>query len=322
MPSVGANHVEYARGATEVVVPGEMSADFVAAAAALHPLLRRVLVDDHVDNDDAALVELLGCTRLTTTRRVLHRRGAISAAGCAALRLAVDAQRDVTRDSVDNMAQHQLNIDADRLTALIGRPEVQALWRIADELLATQRADANVRAKATGQKLSAATLEATDAADGGFNVDGFVRRYTRETRPWIGFHHDVSTCTINVALSDDAHHVGGRLHAIIGDGELARHRTIVREEGEATAHGEDVMHAVSAMSSGTRYSLILFFYALSKDPESLAYQSVARSELYGLGRAVESLDKRPPSTNEAAGGLLRRVGADSPSGSQWSFVDV
>ena len=59
MPSVGANHVEYARGATEVVVPGEMSADFVAAAAALHPLLRRVLVDDHVDNDDAALVELL-----------------------------------------------------------------------------------------------------------------------------------------------------------------------------------------------------------------------------------------------------------------------
>ena len=43
--------------------------------------------------------------RLTTTRRVLRRRGAIDAAGCAALRAAGDARRDVTRDSVDRMAQ-------------------------------------------------------------------------------------------------------------------------------------------------------------------------------------------------------------------------
>ena len=153
MPAAGASIggaalFKYAREVTdteEAVVPGAMSAEFVAAAAALHPLLRRALVEDHVDEDDAALVELLGCTLLTTTRRVLRRRGAISAEGCAALRLAVDAQRDVTRDSVDNMAQHQLNIDADRLTALIGRPEVLALFRIADELLATQRADATAR---------------------------------------------------------------------------------------------------------------------------------------------------------------------------------
>ena len=144
----GAALFKYAREVTDTeaaVVPGAMSAEFVAAAAKLHPLLRRVLVEDQVDEDDAALVELLGCTLLTTTRRVLRRRGAISAEGCAALRLAVDAQRDVTRDSVDNMAQHQLNIDADRLTALIGRPEVLALFRIADELLATQRADATAR---------------------------------------------------------------------------------------------------------------------------------------------------------------------------------
>ena len=84
------------------------------------------------------------------------------------------------------------------------------------------------------------------------------------------------------------------------------------------------MHAVSAMSSGTRYSLILFFYALSDDPDSLAYQSVARSELYATtGRPEDPAVAKGPSAllNEAAGGLLRRVGAGSSSGSQWSFVD-
>ena len=35
-------------------------------------------------------------------------------------------------------AQHQLNIDSDRLTELIGRPQVVGLWRMADELLAAQ----------------------------------------------------------------------------------------------------------------------------------------------------------------------------------------
>ena len=74
---------------------------------------------------------------------------------------------------------------------------------------------------------------------------------------------------------------------------------------------------------GTRYSLILFFYALSDDPDSLAYQSVARSELYATGRPEDPAVAKGPSAllNEAAGGLLRRVGAGSSSGSQWSFVD-
>ena len=98
---------------------------------------------------------------------------------------------------------------------------------------------------------------ATEAVEKGFYVDLFVRRYTRETRPWIAFHHDVSSLTINVALNDDACFEGGR-HAIVN----AKHTIIEREEGEATAHGDDVMHAVSAMRSGVRYSLIAFFYAL------------------------------------------------------------
>ena len=40
---------------------------------------------------------------------------------------------------------------------------------------------------------------------------------------------------------------GGRVH------------TIERREGEATVHSSDLFHAVTSMTHGVRYSLILFF---------------------------------------------------------------
>ena len=123
--------------------------------------------------------------------------------------------------------------------------------------------------------MSATVAQATEAADGGFHVDLFVRRYSRETRPWIMFHQDVANITINVALSNDCDHEGGRLHAIIG----GRHQTIGREEGEATAHADDVMHAVSAMRSGVRYSLIMFFFSLKNDESSIEFQTIPKREL-------------------------------------------
>ena len=67
-----------------------------------------------------------------------------------------------------------------------------ALWRSADELLAEQRAEARRRADAAGlDDVPEAVQSATEAAEGGWHVDMFIRRYTRETRPWIGFHHDM-----------------------------------------------------------------------------------------------------------------------------------
>ena len=106
---------------------------------------------------------------LTSTRLLIRRKAAISAAGCDALRGAVDSERDVTKDSVDNGAQHQLNIDVGRLTRLIGREQVKRLWRLADELLALQRDEAHECAKATGGSVPAHTAAATEAAAGGFH---------------------------------------------------------------------------------------------------------------------------------------------------------
>jgi hypothetical protein len=53
---------------------------------------------------------------------------------------------------------------------------------------------------------------------------------------------------LNVALSDDGEHGGGRLVAIY-DGAV---RTIERCEGAATLHPSSLMHAVTRMTDGTR----------------------------------------------------------------------
>eukprot|EP00966_Prymnesium_polylepis_P315128 7281511-Prymnesium_polylepis.1 len=88
----------------------------------------------------------------------------------------------------------------------------------------------------------------------------FVRRYSEDTRPWIGFHQDGSIVTVNVALDDDAEHEGGRLFVVLDDGITALSRT----SGEVTAHVSNVLHAVSLMKGGVRYSLLLFFYHANK----------------------------------------------------------
>lgn len=85
--------------------------------------------------------------------------------------------------------------------------------------------------------------------------DAFVRRYSRETRPWIGFHADRAAYTVNMALSSDARHEGGRLVGLVG----GRLEVIERSEGEATVHASDLLHAVTCMDAGVRYSLIVFF---------------------------------------------------------------
>lgn len=70
------------------------------------------------------------------------------------------------------------------------------------------------------------------------------------------FHRDGNDWTVNVALCDDAEFEGGRL-MVLNDGRLS---IVERSEGQATCHPGSAFHAVSAITSGTRYSLILFFH--------------------------------------------------------------
>ena len=43
-----------------------------------------------------------------------------------------------------------------------------------------------------------------------------------------------------------------------------------RDEGEATVHPSTVLHAVTCMTSGTRYSLIVFFHEAAVGAPSAA----------------------------------------------------
>ena len=82
---------------------------------------------------------------------------------------------------------------------------------------------------------------------------------------------------------------GGRL-LLLYDGEL---RTMVREEGEATIHPSTVLHAVTCMTAGVRYSLIIFC--------QLPAASGARGSSWMLvrrvGQYVEPLSVTSPTSN-------------------------
>ena len=85
--------------------------------------------------------------------------------------------------------------------------------------------------------------------------EAFVRRYCPETRPILKFHADAYELTVNVALSADAGHSGGKLIGLFR-GQV---RALERAEGDVTVHSSSLLHAVSRMTAGVRYSLILFF---------------------------------------------------------------
>lgn len=219
----------------------------------------------------------------------------LSPAACAALRKAVDCNQRTIPDTVDHCPEHQLmlyGLHRD-LQALIGVNECERLLELPREY--QRREQAALKASRHGMQMpgkedddfepfmpflmqqpaalaipgALSSGEKIDRTDGELdNKDGseavhdaileeaFVRRYSRDTRPWNPFHQDGFRLTVNVALSADAAHSGGRL---IGVYDNKVHR-MERTEGEATVHSSDLVHAVSSMSgNGVRYSLILFF---------------------------------------------------------------
>ena len=166
-------------------------------------------------------------TDVSTLRRLLD------APSCAALRSAVDQRHDTQMDTVDGQADHQLNLDVDGLLDLVGAEQVEAIRAAARAL--------DVRTGGSGER----ALPITEA---------FVRRYAPDARPWHPFHQDRAYVTVNVALSDDCAHAGGRLLGLFADGAAA----FERMAGDATVHLSRIVHGVSRMEDGMRYSLIVF----------------------------------------------------------------
>ena len=222
-------------------------AEWKLLAAAMRPTVRRLLVD-------GAAPAAISCSDLLADLRVdpskhllgsdihahvMRKETALDAETCAVLRAAVDRERQTKVDSVDGGTDHQLNLSVERLRALVGEEAASGLCGLPSAFVRQ--------------------IEAHGAALGGVVEDLphelIVRRYAAHERPWIAFHADSAAVTVNVALSADTGHEGGKLVAVANEEVMQ----IVREEGEATVHDARLLHAVTRMTGGVRYSLILFF---------------------------------------------------------------
>jgi len=241
-----------ARPLPEGIPPG-----FTDQASALAWPIRRLLVDgDAPEAVSAAAV--LKAMRLPwrqyqraaaalegpAERLMLRAAGVLDARTCAALRDKVDSSAQQRPDSVDGLADHQVDLTAAQLEALCRLPGA----------LAAQMAAAGGPAEGGPAEASPGGVSSLPSA-GERPYRTFVRRFTPAERPWFTFHGDTATATVNVALADDGSHGGGRLLAMLG----GRVQRIDRAMGEATVHPSELLHAVSRTTRGTRYSLVLFF---------------------------------------------------------------
>ena len=108
------------------------------ASAAMPAALRSILVDgvDPTAVDAAALRLALqqAHARRAGGPASCRRAAELAAAACAALRAAVDAQHETASDSVDNEADHQLNLEVDGSRRSLGYGALQALVGAAREL--------------------------------------------------------------------------------------------------------------------------------------------------------------------------------------------
>ena len=203
--------------------------------------MRQLLVDG-VDPCSIELDELADDLKLPLHMEeayVLSHPGALSPAACTTLRELVDRERSTGVDTVDGAADNQLNLSRERLESLIGVEAAQAA--LVDIPFAFCEREARMSA-------------AADLRLGRLRTEIFVRRYTGNTRPWIPFHTDRAAITVNIALCADATHDGGRLLAA-RNGKV---RPIERAEGEATVHDARLLHGVTRIVRGAKYSLIVF----------------------------------------------------------------
>eukprot|EP00756_Hemistasia_phaeocysticola_P010257 Hpha_TRINITY_DN15002_c1_g3::TRINITY_DN15002_c1_g3_i3::g.125214::m.125214 len=81
----------------------------------------------------------------------------------------------------------------------------------------------------------------------------YVLRRTEAQERWIGFHTDTARRTAQIPLNDPEAYVGGRLVFAHADGTTS---CPTRTAGTILSHAGNVVHGVTAICTGRRYSLI------------------------------------------------------------------
>ena len=243
--------------AAPLALRAELSAEWRDAANRLRsPLERRLLIDAEEPSRVPAsqlVHELAQIKRsLTFDRRVrgmlhsaekaalLRARAVLPPEACATLRAAVDAHASLRNGTTDGMPEHTVHLERAELERLIGTLAVEQLWRL----------PGRYREQAGGGGGGSSAPPPPPRA-----MEIFLRRFSASTRPWIKMHADVADVTVNVALSNDDDYPGGRLLGVFA----GKVRAVSRRAGDATVHPSSLLHGVSRMTEGARYTLILFF---------------------------------------------------------------
>lgn len=140
----------------------------------------------------------------------------------------------VERDSVDGCPEYQVNLDPAELSSLVGETSTRQLLD-----LGPQGPD--------------------------HRVSLFVRTFSPEMRTHLPMHRDVSEFTVNVPLDDGTTVEGGDL-LVIDQGEPM---TVRREQGVAICHTSELLHGVTRVVAGERWSLIALFDGLAPEPNAM-----------------------------------------------------
>lgn len=85
----------------------------------------------------------------------------------------------------------------------------------------------------------------------------FGRRFNNSTRADIKLHTDLNAWTMNVALNNHSEYDGGDLIYKQPGEDL---HNLQREAGEAFVYAHTVEHGVLPVTSGSRYSLLCFYW--------------------------------------------------------------
>lgn len=186
---------------------------------------------------------------------VMRVKAALTPEACEQLRRAVDSFGAVTMDSVDAMPNVDVPMPVEALEKLIGKEPTKRLLalpqRYVDECASSDVGDID---DGNGHSHPGRHRRRRVALAG-----SFARRYMADARgqeqPLTSFHFDSAAVTVNVALSDDDAVSGGRLLGVFGGAV----QCIERQAGDASVHSSSLLHGVSRIRSGTRYSLICFF---------------------------------------------------------------
>ena len=199
------------------------------------PAVQRFLLD-HADPGSASDAELELIRRHGLASgldgQLLAHEAALNIDQCGTLcRFAKAHMTSVVPDTVDDLPEYQVNLTVDGLKELLGPDSVAALLKLPEAV-------------------GAPPGEAPE------RIEIFLRIYSPQSRPYIAFHSDTCTYTVNIALNEDSTFGGGKLLAL-HSGAL---KMLPRGPGTAILHAGNVVHGVSRIERGTRYSLILFFH--------------------------------------------------------------